>query len=39
MKQPIVNIDRNWTRLVWFTRRLLRMPIVSNDRPKVELKR
>ena len=36
MKQPIVNIDRNWTRLVWFARRLLRMPIVSNDRPKVQ---
>jgi hypothetical protein len=39
MKKPIINIDRNWTRLVWFTKRLRRRPIFTNNRPKVALKR
>ena len=38
MKRPILNIDRSWTRVVWFTKRLLRRPIVTTDRAKVERK-
>ena len=38
MKKPIINIDRNWTRVVWFTKRLLGRPIVTTDRPKVPRK-
>jgi hypothetical protein len=39
MKKPIINIDRNWTRLVWFTKRVARRPIFTTDRPKVTVSR
>ena len=32
MKRPIINIDRSWTRLVWWRAKLLRRPIVTTDR-------
>ena len=34
MKKPFINVDRNWTRFVWWTKRLFGRPIFTNDRPK-----
>ena len=37
MKKPVINLDKNWTRLVWAMKRLSRTPPVTTDRTPVHV--